>query len=103
MIKGEPMPDKNDPRYRERYEREKAAGEKFAQAVGINWLAVRLYKWANAHRVAFLAITFGTVLFLVGMNIVGMVRHYQLQQKNGRKTAVEMVDQALKEKRQNNR
>lgn len=103
MIKGEPMPDKNDPKYRERYERDFAAGGKFAKAVGINWLAVQLYKWANSHRVLFLVIVFGTVLFLLGMNIVGMVRHYKAVQEHGRHTAVEMVDQALKEKRNQNR
>lgn len=28
IIIGEPMPDKNDPKYKERYEREVAAGKK---------------------------------------------------------------------------
>ena len=33
---GEPMPDKNDPRYRERYERDVEAGRKFADATGLS-------------------------------------------------------------------
>ena len=32
MIFGEKMPDKDDPKYKERYEREVAAGRKAAQA-----------------------------------------------------------------------
>ena len=39
---GEPMPDKNDPKYRERYEREVKAGRVFADKTGISWLAQRL-------------------------------------------------------------
>ena len=30
MIMGEPMPDKNDPKYKDRYEREVEAGRQFA-------------------------------------------------------------------------
>ena len=32
MLFGEKMPDKNDPQYKERYERDVNAGRKFAQA-----------------------------------------------------------------------
>ena len=32
MLFGEKMPDKNDPNYKDRYEREVSAGRKFAQA-----------------------------------------------------------------------
>lgn len=42
MIFGEPMPDKSDPKYKERYEREVEAGRKFAQKSGISWLARNL-------------------------------------------------------------
>ena len=30
IIMGDPMPDKNDPKYRERYEKEVEAGKQFA-------------------------------------------------------------------------
>ena len=33
IIIGEPMPDKNDPKYKERYEREVEAGRKFAEKI----------------------------------------------------------------------
>ena len=36
MIMGEKMPDKDDPKYRDRYEREVDAGRKFARATKID-------------------------------------------------------------------
>ena len=36
MLFGEKMPDKNDPKYKDRYEREVSAGRKFAQATRID-------------------------------------------------------------------
>ena len=32
IILGEPMPDKNDPKYKQKYERDVEAGRKFANA-----------------------------------------------------------------------
>ena len=45
MIMGENMPDKDDPKYRDRYEREVDAGRKFARATKIDKAAVY-----NAHQ-----------------------------------------------------
>ena len=42
LIIGEPMPDKNDPKYKERYEREVEAGRKFADKTGISWGAKKI-------------------------------------------------------------
>lgn len=39
MIIGEEMPSKDDPKYKERYLREKEAGMKFAEKSGINFLS----------------------------------------------------------------
>ena len=36
FIVGEPMPDKNDPKFRERYEREVEAGRKFADSLSLS-------------------------------------------------------------------
>ena len=44
MLLGEKMPDKNDPQYRERYERDVDAGRKFAKAVGIGCFAWNIYR-----------------------------------------------------------
>ena len=91
IIIGEPMPDKNDPKYKERYEREVEAGRKFAEKIQL---------WANDNRKAFLVIVFGIVIGCFALNIFNMVRAYNRHnsRSNGG-TAVERVDSAL----QNNR
>ena len=40
MLFGEKMPDKNDPQYKERYERDVNAGRKFAQATRLDKLSI---------------------------------------------------------------
>ena len=59
MLFGEKMPDKNDPKYKDRYEREVSAGRKFAQATRIDKAAAKVQGFANAHRILFLVIVFG--------------------------------------------
>ena len=44
MILGEQMPDKDDPKYRQRYEKEVNAGRKFAIVTGIDKLAATVQK-----------------------------------------------------------
>ncbi len=58
MLFGEKMPDKNDPKYKDRYEREVSAGRKFAQATRIDKAAAKVQGFANAHRILFLVIVF---------------------------------------------
>lgn len=93
-IIGEPMPDKNDPKYKEQYEREVEAGKNFADKVGLNWLAMKIQLWANRHRVGFLVTVFGIVIGCFTINIINMVRSYNAS-KAHRTTAVEQVDSAL--------
>ena len=50
MLFGEKMPDKDDPQYKERYEREVQAGHKFAKATRIDQAAAKVQGFANAHR-----------------------------------------------------
>lgn len=38
VLMGEKMPDKNDPQYREQYEREVRAGQMFAEKIKLNIL-----------------------------------------------------------------
>jgi len=94
MITGEPMPDKNDPRYKERYEREVEAGRKFAEKSGFTWLVMKIQKWANSHRMAFLAISFGIVIGFFVLNIIGLVRNYS-HSMNQKGSSVEQVDSAM--------
>ena len=56
LIVGEPMPDKNDPKYKERYEREVEAGKRFADKCGISWGAKRLQEVGQEHKMAFLGV-----------------------------------------------
>lgn len=94
FIIGEPMPDKNDPKYQERYRREVEAGQQFADKIGLNWLATKIQVLANRHRVGFLVTVFGIVIGCFAINIISMVRSYNAA-KTHRSTAVEQVDSAL--------
>lgn len=91
---GDPMPDKNDPKYKECYEREVAAGRKFAEKSGLNWLITKIQAWANEHRKAFIIIVFGIVIGCFALNLFNMVRYYNAK-KQPHGTAVEKVDSAL--------
>ncbi len=59
MLFGEKMPDKNDPKYKERYERDVDAGRRFAKATRIDKAVAKVQGFANAHRTLFLVIVFG--------------------------------------------
>ena len=54
MLLGEKMPDRNDPKYKERYERDVEAGRKFAKATRIDKAAAKVQGFANVHRTLFL-------------------------------------------------
>ena len=97
IIAGEQMPDKNDPRYKEQYEREVEAGRKFAK---LTLLVMKIQSWANVHRVGFLVIVFGFVISLFALNIINMIRYYKASQNVPHRTAVEQVDQALRQQRE---
>jgi hypothetical protein len=97
MFVGEKMPDKNDPKYRERYEREVNYGRRFADKTGISWMARKLQQIADSHRCGFLVVVFGIVLLCFFFNFYRMVSSYKAGA--GRKgVAVERVDSALQKK-----
>ena len=97
MFVGEKMPDKNDPKYRERYEREVNYGRRFADKTGISWMARKLQQIADNHRYGFLVVVFGIVLLCFFFNFYRMVSSYKAGA--GRKgVAVERVDSALHKK-----
>ena len=98
LLKSKPMPDKNDPKYRERYEREVAFGRKFADVSGISWAARKLQVFANNHRAAFLIIVFGIVILCFLTNLSRLVISYRAAE--GKKAvAVQRVDSALEKKK----
>lgn len=69
FILGEKMPDKDDPKYKDRYEKEVNAGMKFAKAAKIDKIAISVQSFANTHRKLFLAIVFGVVLSCFALNL----------------------------------
>lgn len=98
IVMGEPMPDKNDERYKERYEREKAAGAKFASKVGIGRIAGQLQLYGQSNKKMFLAIVFGFVLTLFMFNLGHLYQSYQASIKTGQTTAVEKLDSVMNER-----
>ena len=97
LIVGEPMPDKNDPKYKERYEREVEAGKRFADKCGISWGAKRLQEVGQEHKMAFLAIVFGFVMVCFMMNVFYLMDVMQ-HQGQIKATAIERVDSAMQSK-----
>lgn len=94
IIVGEPMPDKNDPQYKERYERELEAGRRFADASGISWCARFIQDWGQRHKVTFLILVFGLVIILFVLNVVRLVGDYQ-SSGSVKAVAIERVDSAM--------
>ncbi len=76
FIFGEKMPDKDDPKYKDRYEKEVNAGMRFAKAAKIDKLAVRIQSFANSNRKLFLAIVFGFVLSCFAFNLYRLASVY---------------------------
>lgn len=96
MLLGEEMPDKNDPQYKQRYEREVNAGRKFAQTTRIDKAAAQVQGFANRHRKIFLSIVFTLVFGILALNIYRMTVVYKFH--SSRHTATEMQDSLLRER-----
>lgn len=94
MLVGEKMPDKDDPQYRQRYETEVKAGRKFAKIMKIDVLAAKVQQFANDHKLLFLYLVFGFIIFSFGLNIYRMVVVYSHQQS--RQSATERQEQMLR-------
>lgn len=92
MLLGEKMPNRNDPQYKERYEREVSAGRKFARITRIDKVAAKVQGFANLHRTLFLVIVFGFIAASLAWNIyrLSIVFHRPAQ-----RTATEMQDSVL--------
>lgn len=98
LIMGEKMPDKNDPRYKVRYEKEVSAGRKVARFLKIDKAAAATQRFADRWPKLFLGIVFGIVIFCFVLNV------YRLSQvatkANDYQTAVEKQESIYKERRQ---
>ena len=94
MILGEKMPDKDDPKYKERYENEVETGRKFARWSGIDRFAAKVQKFANEHRNLFLTLVFGTVICSFTFNAYRFAMVYKA--KNNNTTATQRQEDVLK-------
>ena len=90
MLLGEKMPDKNDPKYKERYKRDVEAGRRFAKATRIDKAAAKVQGFADMHRRLFLAIVFGFIVSALAWNIYRLTVVYRHHPT--RRTATEMQD-----------
>ncbi len=98
MIIGEKMPDKNDPKYKERYEKEVDTGRRFARWSRIDRLAACVQRFADNHRNAFLVMVFSFVALSFGYNIYRLTCVYR-HQSEPQRSVIEVQDSILKAKR----
>lgn len=94
MIFGEKMPDKDDPQYKERRERENKAGRNAAKVLRVDKAAAKTQRFASKYPKIFLLIVFGLVVGCLGYNIRQMVRIYNQPTQ----TAVESQHGRLRQK-----
>ena len=80
LFVGEKMPDKDDPKYKQRYENELNAGRKFARMMKLDVLAGMVQNFANNHRKLFLVIVFGLIILCLCLNIYRMAFVFNRQQ-----------------------
>lgn len=69
ILFGEKMPDKDDPEYKERYQRDFESGSKFARALKLDVLVGYVQRFASNHSKLFLAIIFIFVLVSLAVNL----------------------------------
>lgn len=96
MLIGEKMPDKDDPKYRQRYEEEVRAGRKFAKTMKLDVLAGKVQLFANGHKRLFLSLVFGFIILSFGLNIYRMAVAYNHQRS--RQSATERQEQMLRKR-----
>ena len=96
MLLGEKMPDRNDPKYKERYEREVNAGRRFAKATRIDKAAAKVQGLATVPRSLFLVSVFASVAAGLPGNTYRLTVVYHRQPV--KRTATEMQDSILQER-----
>jgi uncharacterized membrane-anchored protein YitT (DUF2179 family) len=94
FIMGEKMPDKDDPLYKDKYEKDVDAGRRFAKWSKLDKVAAKVQDFANKHTKTFLIIVFGFIILSFSMNIYQMGRVWK--RSGTTKTAVEQQDELMK-------
>ena len=61
MVFGEKMPDKDDPKYRARYEKDVEAGRKFCRATRLDRCAAGVQNFATRHSKVFFALIIAVI------------------------------------------
>lgn len=98
MIIGEEMPDKDDPKYKQRYETEVDAGRKFAKTVGIDKLAAKVQYFAINRKKTFLTLFLAFLALLSGLMIFRIATVINTERTN--QTATERQEEAVRNRRQ---
>ncbi len=99
MLLGEEMPDKNDPKYKEKYERDVNAGKKFARWCRLDRLVARIQRFADNNRNLFLVLVFSFVAISVGYNVYRLVCVYRYTGTGSSRSVIEVQDSVLNAKR----
>ena len=97
MILGGKMPSKDDPKYRETYERDVEAGRKFAKRTRLDRLVGHIQKFADRHSGLFLGIVLAIVVGCFVINAYHFTKAYQLRkaQTESARTPEESIREAL--------
>ena len=98
MIIGEKMPDKDDPKYKKRYESEVDAGRKTAKFLKIDMAAGCVQRFACVHPKLFLAIVFSIVLGCLTVNVCRIISVSRVHDTKPHITATQQQERILKQK-----
>ncbi len=101
LIIGERMPDKNDPQYAGRYEKDVNAGRRFARWLKIDKAAACVQRFAIRSPKLFLAVVFGIVISCFSLNVYRVVKICSRPKTEQTSTVVGRQEKLLKEKRLN--
>jgi hypothetical protein len=101
FIIGEKMPDKNDPLYRERYERDVSMGRKFAAKLRIDKAAAWLQRFAERDPKRFIAIVLTIIILVMTYNVNRILTAFDAGTAP-RQSVIDRQEQAIKQKRHSN-
>lgn len=93
ILRGEKIPDRDDPAYIEQHRRAFRAGEQFARFLRLNVIASRLQDFGEHHRKTFLCLAFGLVGLLYIRMVVRIVRSASSAEQSA--AVVEQVDSTI--------